>query len=258
MWNKILICALFLWARPGGASDWPKYCANLELTGVAQSGGAITPFTAGTLSRKWLVRLGGPIASSPAVASNVVYVGDWSGWEHALAVSDGHRIAAVDLGTTTALQCEPSTLGITSSPAIENGTVFLAGGDESFYALKAGTLEISWSKPLGNTAQGYYGWCSPAVAGGVVLQGISSNCDTPFVAGRVVAMDTQSGNTIDDEFLVKPQWPYNSTGSGVWTSPAVDLDRSAVFVTTGSALDVHDGHSFSLLRLSLQGLRVVD
>ena len=120
------------------------------------------------------------------------------------------------------------------------------------------TLEISWRKPLGNTALGYYGWSSPAVVNGMILQGVSSNCDDPFVAGRLVALDPVSGDTIHDEFLVQPEWPYDSTGSGVWTSPAVDLGRGEVFVTTGSALDVHDGHSYSIVRLSLQGLRAVD
>ena len=258
MRTKLLICIGLLGALPLLGSDWPKYCANLELTGVAPSGGWISPTTAGSLSVRWIAHLRGPIASSPAVASGVVYVGDWSGREYALAINDGHLIASADLGTTTAPQCDPSTLGITSSPAISHGTVFVAGGDDSFYALDASTLEISWKKALGNTAQGYYGWSSPAVSGGRVIQGVSSNCDDPFVAGRVVALDTASGNTIEDEYLVQPEWPYDSTGSGVWTSPAVDLNRAAIFVTTGSALDVHDGRSYSIVRLPLQGFRVVD
>ena len=252
------ICIMMLGSSRLGASDWPKYCANLEMTGVAPSGGSISRATAGFLAVKWIRQLKGPIASAPAVASNIVYAGDWSGSEYAIATLNGQVIASAHLGTTTAMQCTPSTLGITSSPAVENGTLFVAGGDDSFYALNASTMEIIWRKPLGNTAQGYYGWSSPAVVNGTVLQGVSSNCDDPFVPGRLVALDSTSGATIQDEYLVKPEWPYDSTGSGVWTSPAVDLQRDAVFVTTGSALNVHDGHSYSIVRLSLQGLSVVD
>lgn len=241
-----------------GASDWPKYCANLELTGVAPSGGAISRSSAQYLTIRWITRLSGPIASAPAVANNTVYAGDWSGHEYAVAALNGQVIASADLGTTTAMQCSPSTLGITSSPAIDNGTLFVAGGDDSFYSIDAASMKVKWRKPLGITALGYYGWSSPAAFDGMVLQGVSSNCDDPFVAGRVVAMDRFSGNTIEDAYLVKPEWPYDPTGAGVWTSPAVDLQRRAIFVTTGSALDVHDGHSYSILRLSVFHLTIAD
>src|SRR4051812_6485264 len=113
----ILLLSLFL-ARSAAASDWPKYRANLEMTGVAAAAGPLSPETAPLLRPRWITALGGPIAAEPTVAGGKVYVGDWSGYEWAVSVDDGSVLAQADLGTTTASQCEPSTIGITSSAVV--------------------------------------------------------------------------------------------------------------------------------------------
>lgn len=241
-------------------SDWPKYCANLEMTGVAQSGGAISPLSAGNLAKRWSVKLGGPIASSPTVVNDVVYVGDWSGIEWARLAGDGSLLANIDLGVTTMPQCDPATIGITSAAAVQDGVVYVAGGNDSFYALDANSLDVIWSRRLGDNSAGggYYGWCSPAVTNVSVVQGISSNCDDPFIPGRVVAMELSDGAMMKDTLIVEPEWPHDSTGGGVWTSPAVDTINHDVFVTTGSAFDINDGRAFSIVRLSMDTMEVLE
>ena len=242
----------------GFASDWPKYCANLEMTGVAPSGGNITVASARNLVSRWTVTVEGPIASAPTIANGRLYIGDWSGIEWAIDVETGATLARIDLGTTFAPQCSPDTLGITSSAAVDGDTVFVAGGLDYFYALDRDTLAVRWKQRLGDADAGYYGWCSPAVAGGYVYQGVSSNCDSPFITGRLVLFDRISGGTLADRSLVPPLWPHNFIGAGVWTSPAIDIPNRTVFVTTGSALDIDDGYSFSMVRLALDDLRVYD
>jgi outer membrane protein assembly factor BamB len=241
-------------------SDWPKYCGNLEMTGVAASGGPLSPTTAAALAPLWRVSLDGPVASSPTVAGDLVYIGDWTGLEYALDITTGALAASVNLGTTTNTHCEPATIGITSAAAVSGGTVYVAGGDDSFYALDAQTLNAVWQQRLGDNSEsgGYYGWCSPAVTDGRVLQGVSSNCDSPFVAGRVVGFDVSTGQITQDEYLITPEWPHDAVGSGVWTSPAVDVDAGKVFVVTGSADSVEDGLAFSIVRLSKDPLSVED
>jgi hypothetical protein len=38
-----------------------------------------------------------------------------------------------------------------------------------------------------------YAWSSPTVANGKVIIGVSSNCDTPFVQGKVIAFNGDNG-----------------------------------------------------------------
>jgi outer membrane protein assembly factor BamB len=254
----LAVLVLALIPTAGFASDWPKYCANLEMTGVAPSGGNITVASARNLVRRWSVALDGPIASAPTVYNGKVYIGDWSGIEWAIDVETGAPLARTDLGTTYAPQCSPSSLGITSSAAVDGDTVFVAGGLDYFYALDRDTLAVRWKERLGDASAGYYGWCSPAVAGGYVYQGVSSNCDSPFITGRLVLFDRVNGSELAERSLVPPMWPHNFIGAGVWTSPAIDIPNRTVFVTTGSALDIDDGYSFSIVRLALDDLRVYD
>ena len=239
--------------------DWPKYCADLGMTGQARSETRISPSTATTLNLLWQKTLPGPIASSPTVVSGRVYVGDWSGNEWELDAATGSVIASANLGTTTAPQCNPPTLGITSAPAVDRGAIYLAGGDDSFYCLDATTLQTKWKTKLGdNSAQGgYYGWCSPSPLGGRIFQGISSNCDDPFVDGQVVAMDESTGGILAAADLAETADP-DYFGSGVWSSPAIDLDGRSVFVTTASAYQYSDGLAYSVVRLALDDLSILD
>jgi polyvinyl alcohol dehydrogenase (cytochrome) len=254
----VLIVLLESFTTGAVASDWPKYCANLEMTGVAQSGGALSAATARNLTLRWSTVLTGAIASSPTVVNGRLYIGDWSGNEFAVDASTGTILATVSLGITTQPQCSPDVLGITSSAAIDGGTLFIAGGDDSFYAIDPLTMQIRWKQRLGDNSNGYYGWCSPAVAGGYVLQGVSSNCDSPFVPGRLVQFDRNSGSFLSDRSLMPYEWPHGWAGAGVWTSPAVDIPHQTVYVTTGSANDIEDGYSFSIVRMAMFDLRIID
>jgi FOG: WD40-like repeat len=204
----------------------------------------------------WSRTLGGPIASAPSVARGKVYVGDWAGIESALDASTGELIASADLGLTRSENCNPAVVGISSSPLVEGNVLYLAGGDDGFYALNADTLSVVWRRSLGDNsaAGGYYGWCSPALAGGKVLQGIASNCDSPFPRGGIAALDPATGEIETTTYFV----PEDLVGGGVWTSPAVDVDHSKVFVTTGSAHALADGDAFSIVRLDLDTLLIED
>lgn len=243
-------------ASAAAASDWPKYCSNLAMTGVADNGGLIAPDTVHLMTQRWSLKLSGPVASSPTVVHDVVYVGDWSGMEWAISAIDGNVIAGQNLGKTSAPQCVPDVIGITSAPAYAEGVIYVAGGDDAFYALDAKSLAVKWRRSLGdNSAKGgYYGWCSPAVTGASVLQGISSDCDNPYVPGGLISMERETGDFNNDARMSMPDAP----GAGVWTSPAVDLDNDDVFITTASGLAYGGDFGYSIVRLALDNLTVED
>ncbi|HXH94038.1 MAG TPA: PQQ-binding-like beta-propeller repeat protein [Thermoanaerobaculia bacterium] len=243
-------------ALVGPANDWTKYCGSLAMDGNADGERVLSPASVPGLQLLWSQKLNGPVASAPSVAYGKVYVGDWAGFEWALDSTSGNAVASADLGTTTSSNCNPATVGISSSPIIEGNVLYLAGGDDGFYALDVDTLKIIWRRSLGDNsaAGGYYGWCSPTIAGGKVLQGISSNCDNPFPRGALAALDRMTGEVLQTTYFV----PEDLVGGGIWTSPAVDTDHRKIFVTTGSAHSFADGDAFSMVRLDLDTLLIED
>jgi len=236
--------------------EWPKYCGTLAMTGTPTGASPIDARSVAATRLSWRTKLDGSIASAPSVLRNRLYIGDWSGTESLIDTFNGRVIARANLGQTHAPQCQPSQLGITSSAAIENGVVYVAGGDDGFYALDAHTLAPLWRTSLGDNSAngGYYGWSSPAAIGDVVLQGVASNCDHPFVQGRLVALDRSTGQEVASARFIGDGGVRN----GVWTSPTVDVENGKVFVTTASGLDYFDGLGYSILRLDLATLKLED
>jgi len=239
--------------------DWPKYCADAAMTGQAHHETAISPASVTSMRPAWQATLPGSIASSTTVVAGKVYVGDWQGNEWELDAATGTAVASVNLGTTSIGNCDPPVQGITSAPAFSRGKIYLAGGDDSFYALDAQTLQVLWKTKLGDNSPtgGYYGWSSPSVIDDLVYQGIASHCDDPFVDGRVVALGAASGATVASADLSQTTDPARF-GAGVWSSPAIDVASGEVFVTTASAYAYDDGLAYSVVRLSLGTLAIED
>jgi outer membrane protein assembly factor BamB len=83
-----------------------------------------------------------------------------------------------------------------------------------------------------STQNDVYAWSSPTVANGKVIVGVSSNCDTPFVQGKVIAYDANNGNKLWTHKTI----PDGFVGAGDWYDAAVD-EAGDVYVTTGSTTD---------------------
>jgi len=242
--------------EPAVGPGWPKYCGTDSMSGTPLGRSSINVTTVPGMALAWKTQLKGAIASSPSVLRYRLYIGDWSGTESAIDVRDGRVVATANLGQTHAPQCDPETIGITSSAVIDNNIIYVAGGDDAFYALDANSLAVVWRKSLGDNSAtgGYYGWSSPTVFGGRVLQGVSSNCDNPFVQGRLVALDPHTGAQVGEARFIGE----GGVGNGVWTSPAVDVQSGKIFVTTGSGMDFFDGAGYSIARLDPDSMNIED
>ena len=231
---------------PAAGKDWPMYLHDLQRS--SSTGETIlSPANAGQLTRRWSFQTGGGIAASATVVAGTVYSGSWDGYEYALDELTGALKWKTYLGRTVVERCYPTVLGITSSVAVQNGVVYVGGGDAYWYALDAQTGAALWRVYTGDNsaASGHYNWSSPLLYNGDAYIGIASNCDKPLVQGQVLQVSLQTHQIVHTFNLV----PNGHLGGGVWTSPSVDPATNSLFVSTGTQLDPQDTLAQSLVVL---------
>src|SRR6185437_2914135 len=82
-------------------------------------------------------------------------------------------------------------IGVTSSATVQNGVVYVGGGDANWYALDATTGAVLWKVFTGDNSAtgGHYNWASPLIYNGFGYIGIASNCDLPLVQGQILQVN---------------------------------------------------------------------
>ena len=221
-------------ATPAAAApsqDWPTFLHDAARSGATVDA-SLSIANSNLLKLKWAFPTGAPIASSASIVGKTAYVGSWDGYEYAINTATGALIWKQALGQTIDPACNPATNGITSSPAIVNGVLYVGGGDSYWYALDAGTGAILWKVFTGDNSQAgaHYNWASPLVVNGFAYIGIASNCDNPLVQGQLLKVDLTSHQVVATYKFV----PDGQVGGGIWTSPTYDAATNTVFVSTGT------------------------
>ena len=168
----------------------------------------------------------------------------------------------------SATECNPSSPGIASTPIVLSGVqgqravIFGApdpssnGGDGRLWAVNAETGALIWQSPvLASRADNeQIGYDSPIAAGGRVYVGISNHCDNPIIAGKLYAIDAETGALAPGFTTFVASAPR---GGGLWSSPAVTPDGD-VLITTGNGCVPFNGgcateptpnHALSMIRL---------
>jgi len=212
--------------------NWPSYMHDNQRTG-ASADSALSTSNAAQLGKLWSAQTGGMIAAQPAIVNGVVYVGSWDGYEYALNAATGAVIWKTSLGITTASPtCFPSQMGISSSATVQNGVVYVGGGDANWYALDATTGAALWKVYTGDNSAtgGHYNWSSPLIYNGYAYIGIASVGDCPLVQGQLLQVNLSTHQVVNTLNFV----PNGQVGAGIWTSPAVDSATSTIYVTTGT------------------------
>jgi len=187
-------------------------------------------------------------------ANGITYSGDENGYLHAINLVTRKEVWKTFLGTTTVPGCNPESAGVSSTPAIVNGVIYVGGGDQYWYALSQSTGHILWSFTPGTTLKpnlaglvhipqaitvtpamkaavssnavannGFYNWSSPLIvgnstAGFYAYIGTASFGDCPLVQGHLILM------RLSDHKVMKvfKTVPDGTTGGGIWGSPSTD------------------------------------
>ncbi|MDQ6696751.1 MAG: PQQ-binding-like beta-propeller repeat protein, partial [Actinomycetota bacterium] len=228
------------------AQDWPTFLQSSTRT-AATTDPNLTVANATALRPKWAAATGGPIATSPTIVGTTAYVGSWDGFEYAFDTGTGALKWKQNLGQTVAPNCNPPTIGVTSSATVSNGVLYVGGGDAYWYALNPATGAVLWKIFTGdNSAVGaHYNWSSPLIVNGFAYIGVASNCDAPLVQGHLMKVNLTTHQLVGDYNLV----PNGQVGGGVWTTPAFDAATNTVFMTTGTLNDYTQTQSMAIVAL---------
>ncbi len=216
-------------AQASGNGDWPMFMGDIARSGLNADETLITPATASALHYTWMFTTGSSILASPTVVNGIVYVGSWDGYEYAINSATRQMVWKTFLGITQQQKlCYGKSVGVTSSAAVQNGVLYVGGGDGYLYALNTADGSVVWKTLLG--APPYYNYASPVVYNNRVYTGLSSYCDPPFTHGKLLAFNISDGSQAASADLV----PVGQTGATVWSSPAIDAATNTVYITTGN------------------------
>ena len=237
----------------------PAYVDGTIVVGAGDGG--VYAIDAATGHRKWRAQTEGRVRASPAVANGRVYAGSYDGRVYCYDLTSGALRWRYDTEGTT---LKSGSYGfdrrsIQSSPAVDNGVVYVGARDGFLYAIDAddGKLrwrvdhKISWiitspavsehtvfagssdahfTQALDSTGTERWRfaadvpvWSSPAVAGDLVYFGDA--------AGRIHAVDRASG---------AERWMFR-TGATVFSSPVVAGDLVVVGSTDGGVYALRTG-----------------
>ena len=247
--------------------DWPQYLYGPQHSSVSPAT-AFTPSNAASATQVWHwqppVIAGKPaplLDASPTVVGGVVYIGAVSGGFYALNETTGAVVWRRQLDTEPHITCPArgiiSTAAVLPDPATSTRTVYVSGARD-LYALNAATGAVVWQTqvgPAGPTADAYYNWSSPTVAGGHIYVGLASGCDNPLIRGGVMELDQHTGRVLHTWHSVSG----GSVGGSVWSSVATSSNGSDVWVSTGNECDPSvnacppgnkAGNSLSIVHLS--------
>ncbi|MFB6102972.1 MAG: PQQ-binding-like beta-propeller repeat protein [Haloplanus sp.] len=145
----------------------------------------------------------GRVSSSPAIASDTVYVGSSDGNLYAVDVADGEERWRFE-----------TKGGVYSSPAVVDDRIYVGSTDGTVYALNPDGEEV-WSAGTGRPVLS-----SPAVAGGTVYVGNGQGGGgSTTVEGGVVALDATSGGARRWSF--QPDVPGFEGDGPFYSTPAV-------------------------------------
>lgn len=226
---------------PVGGGDWPTYLQNPMRTSANSGETTLSSANARNLTTIWsydeptISANGSDLISAEAtLANNVAYVGSWNGFETALNASTGAVLWGTYLGTDDMTGvCGAQDFGhqgVASTPTVEDGTLYVGGGDGYWYALNASTGVIEWKVLIGNITEGYYNWASPLIYDGFAYVGVSSLCDTPLVPGGLDQVNLTSHRVQNFINTTAP----GVDGASVWGSPSLDPSTGTVYFATGS------------------------
>jgi polyvinyl alcohol dehydrogenase (cytochrome) len=253
-------------SRPPAAVGWGHDTARFVPAAAAK----LQRGDIGRLKLKWAYGFPGALRarSQPAVGYGAVFVGSQDGSVYAFDLATGCQRwrfqAAAEVRTAIVLSTAPAS---EANPPLAYFGDILA----RLYAVNAFTGEVVWSRKADeHPAATLTG--TPALDGGRLFVPVSSLEVIPAAdpkyecctfRGKILAVDARSGSTLWEHYSI-PEAPRETSrtsvgtrvlspsGAPIWSSPAVDRRRNAIYFGTGENYSSPaDGNSDSIMAVDM-------
>lgn len=222
----------------GDPQDWPMYNRDPKGTRHNFAETKLSPDTVGGLEVKWTFDTAGPIAGTPAVVRDRIYVADAMGLVYAL---DRHGnllwVTPLDVGPTL------NAVKVTASALVTNRTVVVGDLSGRIHGLDVDTGAVKWTTnpnphPFATI------WGSATMVGPFVAIGTSSLewAVTPFFPdyapsfrGSLVLLNPATGDTLWQTFTISElESAAGASGAPIWSTPTYDRASNIIYATTGN------------------------
>jgi len=222
--------------RPYPSTEWPLaggHWGNTRHSTLDQ----ITTQNVADLGGAWATELDGEVSKATAVvADGLMFITTTTG------------VRALDAKTGEPRWSFRAALGrLNKGAGLGDGLVFVGSTDSTVRALDQQTGQLVWSHMVGEAEiDGQIVTAPPTYANGLVITGMANG--DMFIRGRVVALDAKTGDEVW-RFDTVPMpgelgsetWPVDSDvwrfgGTGVWMTPAVEVDLGLIYIGTGNAV----------------------
>jgi polyvinyl alcohol dehydrogenase (cytochrome) len=235
--------------NPLTGAMWNGWGANTQNTRYQDDKMAgLTAADIPKLKVKWAFGFPGELSADgqPSIAGGRVFVGTQSGTVYALSAATGcvhwvfHADAAVRAAITIA-RLDPA-----------RNVAFVGDRAANVYALDAATGAMIWKSHVDDhpfarvTASPTFhdGRLYVGVASGEETAGAVAEYECCTFRGSLVALDAATGSRVWKTYTIEePQrraknrvgtQQWGPSGAPIWSSPAIDVQKNAVYVTTGN------------------------
>lgn len=218
-------------------------------------GGSMAGFTAADVPRlklKWAFGFPGELSSDaqPTIAGGRVFVGTQSGSVYSLSAATGCVHWVFQAGAAVRAAISIARIETTAGPRY---TAFIGDRAANVYAVDAATGRPLWKtkvedhlyarvtgSPVFHNGRLYVG-----VASGEETAGAVADYECCSFRGSLVVLDGATGAQIWKTYTIPEEARptkknrigtqlWGPSGAPIWTSPAIDVQRNAVYATTGN------------------------
>jgi polyvinyl alcohol dehydrogenase (cytochrome) len=236
-----------------GTPDWQGWggigLGNQRYQNADRAG--ITAANVADLEVKWAFGFPGDIRaySPPTIANGRLFLGSLGGGVYSLDAETGCVHWFLEVGASVR---SPMTIATITSAGREREAVFFGDGTAIAYAVDTASGEIIWQTevddfPVANiSGSTVYHDGKVFVAAGSGEEGAAASPDYECCRfrGSLSALDAATGEVLWKTYSVEPPTRqsrnaigtqlWGPSGAPIWSSPAVDPERNAVYVTTGN------------------------
>jgi polyvinyl alcohol dehydrogenase (cytochrome) len=239
--------------NPLSGPMWNGWGVNTQNTRMQdRTNAGLTAADVPKLKVKWAFGFPGELSadSQPAIAGGRVFVGTQSGTVYALSVATGcvHWVFRADAAVRAAV-----TIGRIDTKSGARYAAFIGDRSGNLYAVDATTGTQIWKSHLDDhpfarvTASPtfYNGRLYVGIASGEETAGSTADYECCTFRGSLVAVDAVTGTRIWKTYTITDPPSrraknsagtqlWGPSGAPIWSSPAVDLQKNVIYVTTGN------------------------